>query len=253
MARLHLVQILLVAALVAACAGCGMLDGSSSRDVDPKADAALKNMGDVFGKAEAMSFTARATADELLETGQLAQFSKQSTVLARRPDKVFVDTKGDLANRTMWYSGTSLTVLDKEKKTYAVIVVPGNIGDMLDHVVEEYDLSAPVADLLFGDPYKVMIANVEVGTYLGQHRVSKQMCHHLAFEQATIDWQIWIDVKTSLPRKLVIVHKEEDGQPTYTVTMDNWNLSPKATEDQFRANLPAGAKKVAIEDLLGTE
>ena len=39
-------------------------------------------------------------------------------------------------------------------------------------------------------------------------------CHHLAFEQATIDWQLWIDAgKDPLPRKLVITYKTEDEVP----------------------------------------
>ncbi len=61
------------------------------------------------------------------------------------------------------------------------------------------------------------MGGVQRGEYLGIHEAAGVPCHHLAFEQATIDWQLWIDAgKDPLPRKLVITYKTEDEVPQYT-------------------------------------
>ena len=72
-------------------------------------------------------------------------------------------------------------------------------------------------------------------------------CHHLAFEQATIDWQIWIDAGAEpLPRKLVIAYKTEDEVPQYSVTIRKWKLDPKLPDELFRFEPPEGAQRVEI-------
>jgi hypothetical protein len=51
----------------------------------------------------------------------------------------------------------------------------------------------------------VLIDGVIRGEYLGLQSVEGISCHHLALEQETIDWQLWIDAGPSaLPRKLTI-------------------------------------------------
>ena len=72
-------------------------------------------------------------------------------------------------------------------------------------------------------------------------------CHHLSFEQATIDWQLWIDAGPEpLPRKLVIAYKTEDEVPQYSVTFRKWNLEASVPEELFRFEPPEGARRVEI-------
>ena len=75
-------------------------------------------------------------------------------------------------------------------------------------------------------------------------------CHHLAFEQATIDWQLWIDAgKDPLPRKLVISYKTEDEVPQYSVTIRKWNLVPRLPDQLFVFTPPAGSSRVDVPAL----
>jgi len=63
----------------------------------------------------------------------------------------------------------------------------------------------PLADFLYANPYEHLMGSVQRGVYLGIHEAAGVPCHHLSFEQETIDWQLWIDAgKEPLPRKLVI-------------------------------------------------
>jgi hypothetical protein len=83
--------------------------------------------------------------------------------------------------------------------------------------------------------------------YLGIHEAAGVPCHHLAFEQDSIDWQIWIDAGPEpLPRKLVIAYKTEDEVPQYSVTIRKWNLKATLPDDLFRFEPPQGARKIDL-------
>ena len=249
MIHVHRMLALGMCLVVAACAGCAT---ESARNVDPQADQVLKSMSEALGRAEAISFKVEGMMDEVLETGQLAQFSRRSKVLLARPDSLHADTTGDDLSRSVWYDGRTVTVLDNLAKTYASVEVPNTIEKMLDLAIDKYGLTMPAADLLFGNSYKTLIANVTTGTYIGLHSVGDHPCHHLAFRQEEIDWQIWVDAgETPVPRKLLITYKQETGHPTYSITMGDWDLSAKAPADRFAPNLPADAKRVEMEVLLG--
>ncbi len=147
-----------------------------------------------------------------------------------------------------------MTVLDKHAKTYASIEVPNTIEKMLDFVVEKYGLTIPVADLLFSNSYEGFIAGVRTGQYVGLHETDGPKCHHLAFQTDTIDWQIWIDAgEIPVPRKLVIIYKQEPGHPQYVVKMDKWDLSAKGQSGTFKFQPPAGTKRVEMADLFGNQ
>jgi hypothetical protein len=234
---------------VLACGGCG-----TTADIDPQADQALRSMSKALGSAEALSFQAEGVMDETLETGQLSQFSRRSRILISRPNKLHAVTEGDDVSREVWYDGKTVTVLDVSAKTYAVIQAPRSIGKTVDHMIDTYGLTMPLADLLFVDTYGSLTANVVTGVYLGKHSVGETPCHHLAFRQETIDWQIWIEAgKTPVPRKLVITYKLEPGHPQFVGTMDEWDLSPKPSGNEFEFRPPVGAKTVEMDELLGIE
>ena len=125
---------------------------------------------------------------------------------------------------------------------------------MLDFVMDEYDVTIPLADLLFSDPYETLTEHVESGEYLGLAVVGGTTCHHLAFRQDEIDWQIWIDVGSpSLPRKIVITYRELRGQPQYCATLTEWNLSPRLPDDVFEFRPPVDARQVEMDALLGPD
>src|SRR6476469_4481445 len=98
------------------------------------------------------------------------------------------------------------------------------------------------------------MGDVQRGVYLGIHEAAGVPCHHLSFEQATIDWQIWIDAGAEpLPRKLVITYKAEDEVPQYTVTIRKWNLKAQLPDALFAFSPPEGAKRIDIVALGGPQ
>jgi hypothetical protein len=158
---------------------------------------------------------------------------------------VAADATGDTLNRAAWYDGRTITVLDKENNVYATLEAPATIDATFDKLQDDYGVVLPLADLLYADPYAVLTAGVTYGRYLGIHLAAGVPCHHLAFSQPTIEWQIWIDAGDKpLPRKLVISYVDEPGEPQYSATIRRWTLDTKVPDGLFTFEAPEGALKI---------
>lgn len=238
-----------VAAVLIACPGC--VSVGPVRDMDPRADEALKGMGSALAGAAAFSFEARDTMDEIIEGGQMAEFAGSYRIDVRRPNGVFATSSGDGIERAFWYDGGTVTLLDKRRHLYASVEAPGTIDEMLEFLIAEHGLTVPLADILFSDPYKALVENVKSGRFLGLYELDGSPCRHLAFRQERIDWQIWIEAgPRPLPRKVVISYLDSPGEPQYEATFSRWNLSPDFPDALFSFAPPEGATRVEMDVLL---
>lgn len=239
-------------AVVLIMGGCDSTLRGNPR-IDPLADQSLKAMSDTLDSAKSFRFHVESEMDEELPGGQLVQLSRDSRIWVRRPDKLHVETTGDEVSRLVWFDGKTLTILDRTTNTYASFEAPGNIEQMLDKVMSEYDLFLPVADLLFRKSYESFTDNVQSGRYLGAHSVGDTKSHHIIVRYEMVDCQIWIDAgDVALPRKLTIVDKQRPGHPSYSAVMDDWDLDATIGEDRFLFRPPAAAERVEMDDLFDT-
>ena len=239
-----------IVCLLLVSAGCST--GGRIRDVDPRADDILRQMSDTLVQASAFRFTASTTRDQLLENGPIVERESEHVVTLRRPNKLHAISQGD-DGRQVWYDGRILTVLDARTNRYANIAASDTIDEMLDDAMDDYDLEIPLADILSSDPYQVLMDHVDSGEYVGLHRVNGRACHHLAFRQAEIDWQIWIDADPpALPRKLLITFRSPPDRPRIEAILTRWDLSPRPKNDLFEFRPTAGARRVKMKDLMET-
>jgi hypothetical protein len=133
---------------------------------------------------------------------------------------------------------------------YGVVKSPGQIDMALDQMLKDYGLTMPVADFLYSNPYAVLTEKVITGALIGLHSCGGQRrCHHLAFTQEAIDWQIWIeDGPRPLPRKLVITYKLEPGSPQFVARLSKWDFHPGLSKSDFEFKLPKGASEIKFLD-----
>jgi hypothetical protein len=213
--------------------------------IEPKADECLKAMSTFLAGLKTYSFQVEEFFDEVQNDGQKLQFSNQRHLSVSRPNNLFAEDEGDTKNSLFYYNGKTVTVFDRGQKTYATEKVPGTIDAMLDDLHDRFDTHQTLADFLFADPYKVLTENVQSGTYVGLDSVGKVKCHHLAFRQKILDWQIWIDSGDQpLPRKFLITFKREADQPQYTALFHHWDANPKLSDDLFQFQPPKDVRKV---------
>ena len=250
MRRLVTMTTLVLCLLVLLHAGC--TSGSPHPGISPKANAALQSMSDTLGSAKAMSFHAIVSMDETLESGQNVQLEREVTLTMIRPDKLHAEVLTDELTESVWYDGKKVTLHNVTTNKFASVDASGTVGVMLDRMIDEYDMTMPLADMLVADIYGSLTSNIKSGRYVGLHTVNGSDCHHLAFAQKNIDWQIWIDAgETAVPRKLLITYKLEPNHPQYTAVIDKWNLTDQLPAESFTFSVPDDAMKIELSEFLG--
>lgn len=221
--------------------------GPGSRLIEPRAQELVRQMSDRLSRVTALAIEAEEVYDEVPADAPRQQLASVRRVAMRRPDHLVGDASGDALNRSFWYDGRTFSALDREQNVWASGQVPPTIDAALDWVFDQTGTVVPLADFLYADVYDRLMGEVQRGVYLGIHEAAGVPCHHLSFEQATIDWQLWIDAGADpLPRKLVITYKTEDEVPQYSVTIRKWNLDAKVPEGLFTFSPPAGARRIDV-------
>lgn len=215
------------------------------RHIDPDADRILREMGEYLAAAAAFTFQADSSMDSVLRSGQWVTVGARSHIAAQRPDQLRVERHGDERHRRVVLNEGRFTMYDSERNVYAVADVPTAIDEAIDHMVETFGFSVPLSDLLAPNPYETLIANVETGFVVGRHAVDGVPCHHLAFSQEWIDWEVWIeDGPRPVPRQVIITYKDEEGAPGYAVRLSNWDFRPGFSDHYFEFQPPPGSDSI---------
>lgn len=213
--------------------------------LEPAALEKLKGMSDLLKNTGSFTFTARTVREQRTTSGQMLDFFGVSRFAVARPNRMRVDSKGDLYNASLWYDGKTLSIFSVKSTFYARADAPPTIDEALAMLADRFETPIPVAGLLLKDPYAWMMDGVKTAFEFGVVEIDGVACHHLAFSEDEADWQIWIeDGARPLPRRLAITYKKIAGAPRVVASLQDWNLSPKLPASEFAFQPPAGAKKV---------
>jgi hypothetical protein len=210
----------------------------------------FQQMGEFLSQQKAFSFQADVTNDDVRSSGQKIQFGTQAAFVVVRPNKFYADYKGDRRQASFYYDGTSFTMQDNNKNLYATIPASSDIDTLINNLQDQYDLTLPMGDLISTDTFTNILDKVASKassiSYIGTGAIDGVACHHLAFSQKNLDWQIWIRVEAPpLPCKFVITYKNEPGSPQYTAVLSNWDFSTRSPDDaKFTFTPPANAVKI---------
>jgi len=215
--------------------------------IEPRAAKILQVMSGVLTDADQFAVHIEQTSDELADSGDLVELASTVDLAVRRPGQAHAVLHGDLRPMRYWIGGGQFAVLDIQRWTYALTEVPEDLGEAVDRIWEQYAIKFPLADFVTNRPYGDLIRSVKTGIYAGLHEIDGLPCHHLAFRQDDIDWQIWIeDGMWPLPRKLTISYKNEPGAPRYSAYFSDWDLSPGLGDTVFDFEPPEGAEKISF-------
>ena len=217
----------------------------SAEGIDPEADKILKSMSSYLGETKAFSVNTDIDFEFVTGNGQKLQLSSFATAVLKRPGKFHIQRKGMIADAEFIFDGKTLTLYGKNLNVYAQIEVPGTIDDAIRAYELETGIPAPGADLLFADPFAILSSGVENSAYLGIAHVNGVECHHLAFREAKVDWQLWVKKGNApLPIKYVITSKWHTAAPQYEVRLRDWNTKPRIKTGQFDFSAPKGARRL---------
>ncbi len=237
----------------AALAALALLTGlyapsANAGPMDEKAGKILQSMSDYLAKAGTVSFRVKTFYDEVRESGIKIKAAREGTVLLKRPNQMHVNSIADNgASRTAWFDGSKLTIWDRHINEVKTLDFKGTTDAMLDHLSDKYKVNLPVADLMFSDVSKALKESIISSEYLGTRTVQGVKTHHLSFESAGTDWQIWIEADSSpLPRRFVVTYVNDKGEPQFMAQMDQWSIGGDMDASLFKAGVPDKAKKVPL-------
>jgi hypothetical protein len=218
---------------------------AQASDIDPDALSLLRKSTDYLAATKQFSVVAATTIEAVFANGQKLQFDQRVAVTVQRPNKMRAERVGELVAETFYYDGKTLSLNLPQQKYYATAAVPPTLDGMLDVARDKLNVVAPGADLVYANAYERLTEGLTSAFIVGEAVVEGATCDHVAFRNAEVDWQIWIQQGDKpLPRKFVVTSKRMPGSPQFASVMSNWQTAPKFTDATFSFVPPQGAQKI---------
>lgn len=218
---------------------------AQSGDIEPDALKLLRRSTDYLAAAKQFRVVTDTTIEVVVSTGQKLQFGHRVAVTVQRPNKMRAERIGELITQTFYYDGKSLSLNLPQQKYYATAAVPPTLEGMLDFARDKLGVIAPGADLVYANAYERLTEGLTSAIVVGEAVVGGVPCDHIAFRNAEVDWQIWIQRGDKpLPRKFVITSKRMPQSPQFVSVMSDWETAPKIADAAFNFTPPKGSKKI---------
>lgn len=227
----------------------GARSQDSTNNIDPHAERILRAACQYLAESPFFSINAEIWREHVTDDGETVQFSRSMDMEVKRPNRLHAELQSPHSNRGFWYDGKTLNVLDRKRNLFSTTSVPSNLDDAVDAARDKFGIDLPMVDLAISDPFKNAMAQVQTARYFGLAPTMGYMCHHLAFTQENIDWQVWIqDGPQPLIRKFVITHKSEPGSPEFTGLIRQWNFIDRIADSDFVFAPPPDASKIQMRE-----
>ena len=215
--------------------------------VQPEAIELLRRATDYVAGLKQFRVDTDATLEFVLADGQKLQFGQRVSATVQRPNKMRADRVGDLVSQVIYYDGKSLSMNLPGDGYYATAEAPPTLEGMLDFARDKLGLVAPAGDLVYKNAFERLTDGLTSAFVVGTAAVGGVPCDHLAFRNAEVDWQIWIQQgKTPLVRKFIVTSKRMPQSPQFVVVMSKWDTAPKLTDATFSFVPPKKAQKIDL-------
>ena len=221
---------------------CGPREPSTPAERLVRGRELVQQMSARLASAKEVSVTTTEMREVVRLSGKKEPMSGTGEYILRRPDHFRAKPTSGRGVEA-WYNGKVLTIAVHQEKVFAQAPMPDTINRTLDALAERYDMALPMGDLFYGPAEKALLSDTTTGGYVGTETVGDTPCHHLAFQDTGVDWELWLPVQGEpLPRRFKVVQKRRTGQPMVDVTFTAWDLAPKITDATFRPSLPADTR-----------
>jgi hypothetical protein len=217
---------------------------TEAKDVDPLALDVLKAVTQPIEQAQAFSFKALISEEQLATNGQIVTFFHTSEIMVRRPDKVHLVFRGAGERVDFYGTNGSITMYAPDTKLYTTVPAKATIDDNLADITAQ-GIDMPVGPFLSSHLYDLATKNLITAYVIGRVKIYDRDVHQLAFTSSDVDWQLWV-TGGEAPRivRAETLNKKLEGKPRTIVQFLNWNLNPTMSADEFTFMKPADAQKI---------
>ncbi len=226
-------------------------EAAISEETD-RAIAGLRRMSEFLASQPGLRFEAEISYDAIQASGQKIEFGSHRTITLRRPDAAqIVVSHWDGARELLTFDGVRLSAAIPGRGVYASIEFVGNVAQALDHLVTEYGMAAPLADLLRRDLSDEVASRMRSARRVGSVTIAGELCDHLAFRGERVDFQIFIrQGDEPVPLRFLIDYHAETGGPQFRARLHDWELGPELPDSLFQLRPPSGTQHVEFAELL---
>lgn len=249
------IGVAMVLAVIGAAAVATAQTPAQTPSADPDALQILKRMTDYMASLEAFSMHTENSYEDVLDSGQKIQYDFSSSVVIKRPDKLFVERTDGVVDQFFIYDGAMLSMYESGNDIYAAVTAPDNLDDMLVFARDMLDLVPPAGDMIFTNAFDLLTASVTSGVVVGEAIIGGVRCTQLAFTTPVVDWQVWVaDGAKPLPVKYVLTTRDDPAQPQFITLISRWNTDPMipAALFEFEAPTTATATEFVFIDIVET-
>jgi hypothetical protein len=208
---------------------------------------ALSKMGKYLRSLARFEVIADTQTDAVLDNGQAVTFLHRTDLKVARPNRARADITGSRGVKGLVYDGRTFTIFNTRQGYYSTQSAPGTLDGLVRDLSSNYGIETPLADLFYWGNGKVDEATLTSALFIGLERVDTRWCRHYAYQQAGVDWEIWLqDGATPLPCRMDIIDTTRDARPRHVVTY-HWALERVFPASTFVYRPPANAKAIELK------
>ncbi len=215
-----------------------LLSGTSLIGAEKSAKSIMSNAYQYLGSMDKYSFNAVVS-----ENGDpLNSYKQNVSAKVSRPDKLRVDTKGNIKNRSNYINNGTYTMMDHNFGFYGQLKTPKSIEGTLDFIFDKYGIKSPMASLFYKDMDKRM--KLKKSKYFGVINVDGVSCDYIAFKNNSREIHVWIATgDTPLVKAYSIIDSNDNSRVNTSLV---WNKNSSIKAEDFVFVVPHGASKIVI-------
>ncbi len=214
---------------------------------DQRAIDELKNIGKALSAANSIQFRAVTMSPVRGPNEQWVHVFSTSDVKLQRPNQLFIATGGDAFPQKFYFDGTYLAVHSAETKLYTQTNMPGSIDTMLALTSKHGGTSFAFSDVLLEDPFASWNHELLGAIFVGESVREGEKLKHIALTAKGVDWEMWVNAKTHLPRTVYVKYTTGHRAPSVMIEFSKWRLNSKINESNFIFKAPKGTNKANLK------
>ncbi|MGH7807955.1 MAG: DUF2092 domain-containing protein, partial [Thermodesulfobacteriota bacterium] len=186
----------------------------------------LMRMAEFMAKTKSFSVDVLDSYDVYQESGQKIEFGEKRKITVVRPDRLRVELEESNGKKSVIiFDGKDLTMSSPNQNVYAQTSIPGSIDDAIVYFVRDLGMKLPLAVLLMTTAPNELEQRTQTLDYVEKTSILGAPAHHLAGRTESVDYEVWIaDGDKPLPLRVVLVYRNEKGEPGFRAQFSNWNL-----------------------------